>query len=321
MKTWLQYFAFDVIGEISFNKKLGFLEKGEDIDGIIGTIHMMVGIAIRSAHIPPLHKFLLGNPFLRFIPAVESINTILKFTLKVVESRTSIARKGDLVLDEEGGRDQLSRWIAVNAKDPTQLSTEHIITHITANVMAGSDTTAIIFRTIFYYLLRHPWVMEKLVREIDHANEASLLGSIVSYKEAMTHLPYLRAVIKEGMRIHPSVAMMFPRVVPAGGVEICGTYLPANTIVGMNPWVVQHDPKVFPDPYMFIPERWIENSQDRLKEMEASMFVFGAGSRICIGKSIALVEIYKLVPEILRRYTITLAHPEKDWAVTGCWYV
>lgn len=321
MKTWLQYFAFDVVGEITFNKKLGFLEKGEDVDGIIGTIKTMIGIGFRSAQMPPLHTFLLGNPFLRFIPAVESANSVLKFTLKVVESRRSLGRKGDLVLGEEGGRDILSRWIAVNAKDPTQLTTEHIIANATANVMAGSDTTAIVLRAIFYHLLRHPRAMEKLVREIDHANEAGLLSSIVSYKEAATHLPYLRAVIKEGMRIHPSVGMLLTRVVPAGGVEICGSYLPANTIVGMNPWVVQHDPKVFPDPDMFIPERWIENSQDRLKEMEASMFLFGSGSRVCIGKFIAVVQFYKLVPEILRRYTITLAHPEKDWTVTACLYV
>ena len=78
---------------------------------------------------------------------------------------------------------------------------------------------------------------------------------------------------------------------------------------------------MFPKPDCFLPERWIESGADRLKEMEASFFAFGAGSRTCIGKNISLLEMSKIVPLLLREYKISLAHPEKEWVVRNKWYV
>lgn len=310
------------MGEVTFNKKLGFLEKGGDVDEILSTLDMLAGYGSRCGQIPIIHKFLFGNPLLpRLFPSLETYNSVLNFTLKALESRGNL-KPGDktLDLDEEGiGKDQLSRWCAINTKDPSKLSTEDIVVHTAANVMGGSDTTSVSFRAIIYNLLRNPQTLAKVVYEIDQANEAGQLSNPITYKEATIHFPYVQAVVKEAMRIHPSIGMIFERYVPAGGVEICGQHIAAGTIVGVNPWVVQHDPSVFPDPEAFIPERWIGNSPDRLKQMEASMFLFGSGSRMCLGKNIAFLELYKLVPEILRRYTVTLAHPEKEWTVENRW--
>lgn len=311
-----------MIGEVTFNKKLGFLEQGEDVNGTLRALDLLVAYGSRCGQIPILHKFLLGNPLLHWLfPGIESFDSILNFTLRVIESRGSLKHdRQTLDLDEDGvGKDQLSRWSAISAKDPTKLSTRDIVVHTAANVMGGSDTTSVCFRAIMYNLLRNPQSLAKLIREIDQADEARQLSPLITYKEATTHLPYLQAVVKEAMRIHPSIAMIFERYVPAGGVDICGQHIPAGTNIGVNPWVVQHDPNVFEDPESFIPERWIENSPERLREMDASMFLFGGGNRICIGKNIAYLEVYKLMPEILRRFSVTLAHPEKKWEIQNRW--
>ena len=110
--------------------------------------------------------------------------------------------------------------------------------------------------------------MDKLVKEIDDANAAGKLSNPISYKEATTALPYLGAVVKEAMRIHPSVGLLMERHVPAEGFEVGGYRLPGGTIVGINPWVTDRDPDVFPDPESFKPERWLEASDAQLKEME-----------------------------------------------------
>ena len=312
------------MGEFTFNKKLGFLEKGGDVDGILSTLDFLLKYGIRCGQIPILHKFLLGNPLVpRLFPFLETYNSVLNFTLKALKSRGSFKSDNKtLALDEESmGKDQLSRWCAINAKDPDKLSTEDIVVHTAANVMGGSDTVSVAFRAIIYHLLRNPRILAKVVDDIDQANEAGQLSTPITYKEATIHFSYFQAVVKEAMRIHPSIGMIFERYVPAGGVEICGQHIAGGTIVGVNPWVVQHDPSVFPDPETFIPERWIDNSPDQLKQMEASIFLFGGGSRMCVGKSIAFLEIYKLVPEILRRYTVTLANPEKEWTVENRWWV
>jgi cytochrome P450 len=189
------------------------------------------------------------------------------------------------------------------------------------NVFAGSDTTAIALRAIIYLLLRNPSKLQKLLEQIDTADAAGLLSNPVSYKETQTHLPYLNAVTKEAMRMHPSVGLLLERHVPAGGVTICGHHIPAGTIVGITGWVLQHDPKVYPNPEVFEPERWIENTPEKLQEMERSFLAFGAGSRTCIGKNISLMEMAKIVPQLLREYKISLADEGRKWETKNMWFV
>ena len=82
---WLEFYAFDVIGEITFSKKMGFLEQGKDVDGMIGRIEGMLKYNTRCGQVPSLHKFLLGNPlFPVLIPSMETWNQVLVFTLKAM---------------------------------------------------------------------------------------------------------------------------------------------------------------------------------------------------------------------------------------------
>lgn len=133
--------------------------------------------------------------------------------------------------------------------------------------------------------------MQRLVLEIQDADSKGCLSTPISFKEATTHLPYLNGVIKESMRLHPSVGLLLERYVPAEGLHVNGHHIPAGTTVGINPWVTNRDPNVFPDPEAFKPERWLQEvtNVEHLKRMdEVWEFNFGAGSRKCIGKSCIL---------------------------------
>jgi hypothetical protein len=85
-----------------------------------------------------------------------------------------------------------------------------------------------------------------------------------------------QAVIKEALRIHPAVQYPIERIVPPGGSEICGLNLPPGTIVGMNPYVIHHDPGIFgEDAADFRPERWLESTPEQLTAMEHSFMAVG----------------------------------------------
>lgn len=284
--------------------------------------------------LPEWHPFLLGNPlFPMLLPSMESWNSVLTFTLKAVNSIMSalptsaqLKRDGDLspealsALDAKG--DMLSRWSALRLSTPPKMTTRDIVVHLSTNVFAGSDTTAIALRAIVYFLLKNPRTLAKLVAEIDGADEAGLLGDVISYKEATTHLPYLDAVIKEAMRLHPSVGLLLERHVPAGGALICGRWIPGGTIVGVNAWVTQRDAAVFPEPDVFRPERWTEAGVDELKRMDQSWFAFGGGSRTCLGRHISLMEMCKVVPQLLREFEVELeGGEEREWKVRNRWFV
>jgi cytochrome P450 len=320
--AWLQYYAFDVVGEVTFAKKLGFLDMGGDVDGMMATIEGILLYASLCGQVPEAHPFLLGNPLFPIIlPSMESWNAVLTFTLKAINSRTSIKRDGELELTDDGEKAMLSRWAAVKNKDPLKMSTRDVIVHLSTNVFAGSDTTAIALRAAIYFLIKNPDKMKKIVAEIDAADKDGKLSDPISYKESITHLPYTGAVLKEAMRLHPSVGLLMERHVPPQGAEICGKFIPGGTIVGISPWVLQHDPAVYEDPESFIPERWLINDADKLAKMEASFINFGVGSRTCVGKNISLMEMQKLVPQLLRRYKVDLADPKAEWTTSNRWFV
>ncbi|KAF9773847.1 hypothetical protein IL306_008254 [Fusarium sp. DS 682] len=319
---WLQYYAFDVVGEVTFAQKLGFLDMGGDVDNMMETIEGILLYASLCGQVPEMHPLLLGNPlFPILMPSMESWNSVLTFTLKAINSRTSIKRDGELELTDGGEKDMLSRWAAVKNKDPLKMSTRDAIVHLSTNVFAGSDTTAIALRAVIYFLIKNPDKMTKVIDEIDTADKDEKISDPISYKESIANLPYTGAAIKEAMRLHPSVGLLMERHVPPQGAEICGQFIPGGTIVGINPWVVQHDPKVYKDPESFIPERWLTADSELLSKMESSFLSFGAGSRTCVGKNISLMELHKVVPQLLRRYTINLADPEAEWETSNRWFV
>ncbi|KAL1392560.1 putative cytochrome P450 oxidoreductase [Phyllosticta capitalensis] len=326
--VWLQLYAFDVVGEFSFGTRLGFLEKGQDVDGMMETICGLLAYSAQVGQLPEWHHVLLGNPLLRILlPSMETWNEITNFTLRAVDSVNS------LISDSKGGHstkekqkllnartDMLSRWTALELGSPEKINTRDIIVHLSTNVLAGSDTTAIALRAILYYLLRTPPKLAKLIAQIDAADAAGVLSNPITYREATTHLPYLDAVIKEGMRMHPSVGLILEREVPAGGATICGRHIPGGTIVGVNPWVTGYDSRIFPEPHAFIPERWLESSLEALREMEQAWFGFGAGSRTCLGKNISIIEMSKVVPQLLREFEVRFDQPDREWRVNNQWF-
>lgn len=134
----------------------------------------------------------------------------------------------------------------------------------------------------------NPRAYSKLTLEIDTAVANNTLSLPISYTQAIK-LRYFRACVNEGMRLHPSVGLTMPRIVPTGGATISGFYFPEGYRVGINGAVVQYDKDIFgPDTEMFRPERWFEEDSSK---MEKTMLVFGAGGRTCIGKNVSLLAL------------------------------
>lgn len=199
-------------------------------------------------------------------------------------------------------------------------------------LFAGSDTTAISFRSLFYHLMHTPAAYEKLQAEIDQAFEDGRLSEIPTFQEA-SKLPYLDACIKEGLRVYPGAQLCkcavrhcfshdravsdspreisaLPRVVPKEGMTLCGKFIPGGYIVGCNAAVVQQDKKIFgEDADSFNPDRWLD--QERANHMDKYMMAFGYGTRTCLGKNIARIQLYKLSPLIIRHFKLEFWDPSK----------
>ncbi|KAJ5578591.1 cytochrome P450 [Penicillium hispanicum] len=165
-----------------------------------------------------------------------------------------------------------------------------------AIVFASSDSTAVKLATILFHLVRNQDKLRRaraeLVAEGDLDKPADLL-----------QLPYLRAVVKEGLRLGMANPTRMTRVVPGKGLRVGEVFLPPGTIVGITPYLVHHDPAVFPDPRSFRPERWLEAGLDmglKRPNMERSLLMFGAGLRGCIGKNLAQQQLLETVKAVVQ---------------------
>jgi cytochrome P450 len=113
-------------------------------------------------------------------------------------------------------------------------------------------------------------------------------------------MPYLQAVIKEGLRWFPPVTGMLSKQVPPNGDEWKGVKLPPGTVVGVSAWGVMRAAQFWGDDAAeFRPERWLEADPARLKEMDATLaLTFGYGKWQCLGKDVALMELNKVFVEV-----------------------
>ena len=274
--TWLHWFAFDVISSISFSNRLGFMEKEEDVGGIIDAIERRLMYNSTIGQWPVLNKWLLGSKFgkmvltrFEFFRKLDAAGYVVGFAAKQLRQRNKIVEEdGAGNGDVAGDVDMLARFKRFREDGGEAMSETELLSHASSNIFAGSDTTAVTLRTIMFNLCRSPRSYQKLIEEIDAMDRREELSDLVTYDEAMK-MEYLQAVIKEALRIHPVVGQLLERVVPAGGAEIAGVWLPEGTVVGVSPWVASRDPDLYgEDCDDFRPERWIDNTSEQIKKME-----------------------------------------------------
>jgi cytochrome P450 len=216
--------------------------------------------------------------------------------------------------------DFLGTILRMHGQNPDKIKIGDVYGFPLTNIGAGSDTTSVSLAGIMYNLIICPQKLQRLQGEIDQADKNGQLSELVTFQEAQ-RLPYLQACIKEGLRMHPATGLPLARVVPKEGANITGTFFPGGTVVGVNSWVAHANTEVFgPDAESFRPERWLE-STEKASTMERSFLAFGAGSRTCIGKNISLMEISKIVPELIRRFNFTLTDPHVEIKMENVWFV
>lgn len=315
---WINMYAFDVLGELFYGKMFGCMSERRDIGNYMKAIDSLLPAFTIGGTVPSYltKKYLLST--ILFSPYVRGALGAVKHIEHASETAVK-RRKQEVEENKDDKRDMLRKMLEINADrgEEIDFTYRHICVESHSSIFASADTTAIAINSILYHLMRNPAAYEKLTVEIDAAVAGGLLSIPIAYRAAIK-LPYLKACINEGMRLHPSVGLTMPRVVPSGGATISRFHFPEGYRVGVNGAVVQYDKDVFgPDADNFNPDRWIEGEATK---MDKTMIQFGAGPRTCIGKNISLSEIYKLVPQILRDFHICLADPSRGWKTHNFWF-
>lgn len=209
----------------------------------------------------------------------------------IEERRTSGVDQGDL----------LSMLLAAHDEDGSQMTDRQLRDEVMTLFLAGHETTALTLSWAWYLIASNPEVEQKFHQELDQ-----VLGGRAPTAEDLTRLKYTEMIAKESMRLYP----------PAYGVgrealedcEIGGFRIPRGSQVFMFQWVTQRDPRFFPEPDEFKPERWTDDFVNALPRY--AYFPFGGGPRICIGNYFAMMEVVLLMATIGQRFRFSLVQDQ-----------
>ncbi|KAK1757122.1 pisatin demethylase [Echria macrotheca] len=311
-----QYFTLDALSDIAFGRIFGFLASDSDMYAYLETMEQQLTAIAVSIVYPWIVSVVASPLFARLLP---SHHDALGFGRIMGIARDTVAARfqGDSTdklkhVADDAPRDMLGSFLAHG------LTRDEAESEVLLQIIAGSDTTATAIRATALYLATNPRVLSRLRAELEstaHANRP--WDEVISYADALK-LPYLQAVIKEGLRIFPPATSPVPKLVPPSGDTWDGVYLPPGTKVGYCAWGVFRRPDVWGDDAdEFRPERWlVEDGADpaKVKEMDATLDLhFGLGRWQCLGKGVAFMELNKIFVELFRRFDLAVLNPDKPW--------
>ncbi|KAM7198734.1 benzoate 4-monooxygenase [Naviculisporaceae sp. PSN 640] len=324
MWQWSLFLIWDLSSHIIFSRGFGYLEHGRDFDKSIALSATINSYFQTVGQMPWLDWWLDKNPIVRIGPG--AFTSLMKVAVDGYTARLTGA-------DKERGfnpdrPDYLQHFINAKNEDPETVNDASVVTWTMQHIIAGADTTAIVITAGIYFILSHPEVYEKVKAEVRAAGLDK--NEPVPYSVAR-HLPYLDAVWHEVIRIQPIAGALYERHVPPEGLTLPnGVSIPggSNIGVGLNPYILSRNTTVFgSDAEDFRPDRWLRKSGEDSDEWNARMrlqrsvadFTFGAGSRICLGRNLAIVESYKILATLLNRYDMRFEGPDGGYELKGGW--
>ncbi|KAI1262329.1 cytochrome P450 [Xylariaceae sp. FL1019] len=294
LSSMVLWYMIDAASRFSFGEPLGCLAAEGDVDGTIQLIRD------RSDHwgwwssIPSIERLVYRNPIAMRIKrqpssmAATAVAKLQKRAQAMKEGKSSDAAHPDL----------LQRFLESSEDHPDALDPAGLVGMLMSTISGAGDTTATSVVATIYYLITYPETLRKLRAELTEAGVAPIpaFGDV-------TKLPYLNAVVKEGMRMFSTPTWPLERQVPVGGATIAGMAFPEGTSVGCMPQAIHQNKTVFGnDVDVFRPERWVTEDREALRLMESTHMGFSRGTRVCIGQHIAVLQMKKVIPSIIMKF-------------------
>ena len=259
-----------------------FNVESQEVGHISAAMNVMMSnsVGIRLL-LPPAARFLPTPAMMEFRRAVRHLDDMVYRIIS--ERRKNETDTGDL----------LSMLMQARDEDGGRMSDKQLRDEIMTFLLAGHETTALALSWSWHLLGQNPEADAKLHAELDRV----LAGRTPEFSD-LRNLVYAERVVKESMRLYPPAWSLARTVVK--DFDIAGYRIPAGANVVMSTWVMHHDPRYFPDPYKFDPDRWLSEQSQKLPRF--AYFPFGGGPRQCIGNSFAMMEATLLLAAIAQRF-------------------
>ncbi|KAL3523977.1 hypothetical protein ACH5RR_016811 [Cinchona calisaya] len=295
-----------------------------DIESIMHRLLLSFGRFNMLNFLPRLGKILFRNRWKELLKLREDQEKVLvpliRARIQSKQQRKYDAADGDDKVSEEEEEEvvpYVDTLVGLKLPDEKrELSEDEIVTLCSEFLNAGTDTTSTALQWIMANLVKYPAIQDKLYKEIVNvvgpSPPALFSGDgskeVVEVKEEdLQRIPYLKAVVLEGLRRHPPGHFVLPHSVTED-VELDGYVIPKNAIVNFMVAEMGWDSEVWENPMEFRPERFLGANGDYVNEgqvfditgsKEIKMMPFGAGRRICPGFGLALLHLEYFVANLI----------------------
>ncbi|KAJ5413640.1 hypothetical protein N7509_000267 [Penicillium cosmopolitanum] len=296
---WLNFLTFDIIGDLAFGEPFGCL-KDSEYHPWVSTMFQSIktGAFLRALSIYPILAFLIRKA----MPKRLIQKRIQHYQL----SKERVNRR----LEMNTSRPDFISYI-LRYNDERTMDTSEIQTNAALIIQAGSETTATALAACNFYLQKNRDCYSKLTEEIrtyfTSEDEMTFLS--------VAKLPFLNAVIEEGLRMYPPSPAIGPRVVPKGGAPVCGEVLPEDTSVSVAHYSAFRGASNFEEPNSFLPQRWLkQDGKGRFQnDKREALQPFSMGPRACIGRNLAYAEMRLILCKLFWNFDIDLDSRANDW--------
>jgi cytochrome P450 len=285
--TEMMHLALSIVGKTLFDSDVE-----SEVEEIAAEVNAVMRLYNFLVALPRLERFLaLPIPgLLRFRRARARLDaTVFRM---IEEHRASDRDRGDL----------LSMLLAARYDDGSAMSDQQLRDEVMTIFLAGYETTANALTWTWYLLSRNPDAEQRMHQEID-----AVLGGRSATIGDIPQLKYTRMVAAESMRLYPPAWAMGRRALR--DFSFGDYYLPARTSIFMSQYIMHRNPKYFPEPLRFDPERF--SSEAESSRPRFAYFPFGGGARQCIGESFAWMELALVLATIAQKWKLRVVpgHP------------
>ncbi|KAJ5635543.1 cytochrome P450 [Penicillium longicatenatum] len=297
---WNHFYATDVIAELAFGQSFKTLEDGKDHQYVKDIQALVPYNILRVTVTGRPHKETKDWPIWPFT-AMEKINVRL-----LDHAQNALNRYRHHLAQSDNPRPNFFDKIMGEKGHEAAITEDELVSNAKLYLVAGTDTLALPLTYLFYALLESPRVRARLLQDIKLAELPQQPTN-----DQLRAVTYLDCVIDESLRLYPPIVGPLPRVVPEGGRMLGNCFVPQGITANPFTYLLQRNPDIFPDPETWNPDRW----ESATKEMKEAMWPFGGGSRICMGRFLARMEMRMAVVAFLQTFeTAEVAYGVEDFA-------
>ncbi|PYI02741.1 cytochrome P450 [Aspergillus sclerotiicarbonarius CBS 121057] len=245
------------------------------------------------------------------LSSLRNIGEILAYLPASPQMRVFQQWGSDLVTERrrnKAARKDLFHHFLHNGVDANiECTPEEMTANANLAMTAGTDTIPTPTAQTLRLLAKDPHVQAKLGAELDTICSAGVALTV----ETTRTLPYLNAVINEGLRLGYPAPSGIQAMTAPGGIQVGDTYIPGNVEVKVPSLLLMTDPRYFPMGECFIPERWTGEMPELIRDRRAYI-PFGYGAHSCVGKQLALNEMRVVVARAVHEFNISLGEHYDD---------